>query len=287
MSLVIQFVRLVQRDYFLTQSSRILDMACGNGVDCAGGDSSDEIVRINAFSRFAFFVSIPMVLFFLLLNLVEGDIKEVLLSAVGICLLLVGIQQVQANSAPREIFRILYGGVSLILLIGACLQAGEGTIIFWLFSVPPLYFTMFGTREGLIWAVTMTLIMAIILFVPGLYLTDWYSPEVGIRFLITFSFVLFLSYGTEASRSYFGDRFQSEHKILLERKENLESALAELKILGGLLPICAKCKKIHNDNNAWQDIVEYVRDHSEADFSHGICPDCASKLYPDQVPGSD
>lgn len=287
MSLAIPFVLLVQRDYFLTQSSRILDIVCGNGVDCTGGDSSDEIVRINAFTRFAFFVSIPMVLFFLFLNLIEGDIKEVLLSAVGFCLLLMGIRQVQTNSASRETLRLLYGGVSLILLIGACLQAGEGTILFWLFSVPSLYFTMFGTREGLLWAVAMTLIMAIILFAPGLYLTDWYSAEVGSRFLITFSFVLFLSYGTEASRSYFEDRFQSEHKILLERKENLESALAELKMLGGLLPICAKCKKIHNENNTWQDIVEYVRDHSEADFSHGICPDCVSMLYPDQVSGSD
>jgi hypothetical protein len=48
-----------------------------------------------------------------------------------------------------------------------------------------------------------------------------------------------------------------------------------------LLPICAACKKIRNDKGAWEQIETYIRDHSEADFSHSICPDCAKKLYPD------
>jgi len=62
---------------------------------------------------------------------------------------------------------------------------------------------------------------------------------------------------------------------------DLEKALNEVKRLSGLLPICASCKKIRDDNGAWQQIEEYIHAHSEADFSHTICPDCAKALYPE------
>ena len=60
-----------------------------------------------------------------------------------------------------------------------------------------------------------------------------------------------------------------------------EKALLTVKILSGLLPICASCKKIRDDKGYWNQIESYIKDHSEAEFSHGICPDCAKKLYPD------
>jgi AmiR/NasT family two-component response regulator len=60
----------------------------------------------------------------------------------------------------------------------------------------------------------------------------------------------------------------------------LQDALALVKVLRGLLPICASCKKIRDDQGYWHQVEVYIRDHSEARFSHGICPDCARKLYP-------
>jgi DNA repair exonuclease SbcCD ATPase subunit len=61
----------------------------------------------------------------------------------------------------------------------------------------------------------------------------------------------------------------------------LQEALARIKTLTGLLPICSACKKIRNDQGNWEQIEVYIRDRSEADFSHGICPDCLKKLYPE------
>ncbi|HEY3278511.1 MAG TPA: hypothetical protein VGJ94_17980 [Syntrophorhabdaceae bacterium] len=61
----------------------------------------------------------------------------------------------------------------------------------------------------------------------------------------------------------------------------LEKAMSEVKALGGLLPICASCKKICDDKGKWHQIEAYISERSEADFSHGICPECARKLYPD------
>lgn len=63
----------------------------------------------------------------------------------------------------------------------------------------------------------------------------------------------------------------------------LKRAMAEVKVLSGLLPVCVCCKKIRDDNGYWNQIEAYVREHSEADFTHSICPDCAKKLYPDIV----
>ncbi len=60
----------------------------------------------------------------------------------------------------------------------------------------------------------------------------------------------------------------------------LQAALAKIKTLRGLMPICASCKKIRDDKGYWNQIEEYIRDHSDAEFSHGICPECAVKLYP-------
>jgi hypothetical protein len=63
--------------------------------------------------------------------------------------------------------------------------------------------------------------------------------------------------------------------------EELQAALIEVKKLSGLLPICAKCKNIRDDQGYWKQIESYIHEHSEAEFSHSICPDCAKELYPD------
>jgi PAS domain S-box-containing protein len=77
----------------------------------------------------------------------------------------------------------------------------------------------------------------------------------------------------------------TERKQREEERERLirelQEALARVNQLSGLLPICASCKKIRDDNGYWKQIETYLRDHSEAEFSHGICPECEEKLYPE------
>lgn len=79
-----------------------------------------------------------------------------------------------------------------------------------------------------------------------------------------------------------------KHQANKEREKlirQLEKALAEVKQLRGLLPICASCKRIRDDKGGWQQVEEYIAAHSQAEFSHGICPECASRLYPDFYKG--
>jgi hypothetical protein len=68
---------------------------------------------------------------------------------------------------------------------------------------------------------------------------------------------------------------------LKQANHELKAALAQVKKLSGLLPICANCKKIRDSDDYWHEVEDYISSHSEADFSHGICPDCMKKLYPE------
>ena len=70
-------------------------------------------------------------------------------------------------------------------------------------------------------------------------------------------------------------------KILLNEKNKLQKALDEIKTLRGIIPICSHCKQLRDDEGIWKRIEEYMYEHSEASFSHGICPDCMRKYYPE------
>lgn len=72
-----------------------------------------------------------------------------------------------------------------------------------------------------------------------------------------------------------------QRDILKQRNEELRKALAKIKTLSGLLPICASCKKIRDDQGYWTQLESYISEHSEAEFTHGCCPECMKKLYPE------
>ena len=77
------------------------------------------------------------------------------------------------------------------------------------------------------------------------------------------------------------ERRKAAEKERDEVIQKLQKALSEVKTLRGFLPICSSCKSIRDDKGYWNRIEKYIQDHSDAEFSHGICPDCAKKLYPD------
>jgi hypothetical protein len=69
-------------------------------------------------------------------------------------------------------------------------------------------------------------------------------------------------------------------KGLEETIEQLKITLSEVKTLSGLLPICASCKRIRDDKGYWNLIETYIKEHSDAEFTHGLCPECTKALYP-------
>jgi GAF domain-containing protein len=104
--------------------------------------------------------------------------------------------------------------------------------------------------------------------------TDFYSAIVEF---------LAVRAGTELERYFIEENLKqqvSERTIELERSNNeLQKALSEIKTLRGIVPICSKCKKIRDDKGFWQQVETYVSQHSDAFFSHAICPECVNEYY--------
>jgi len=78
-----------------------------------------------------------------------------------------------------------------------------------------------------------------------------------------------------------GERFIQLQNALEERIRELQDAITQIHTLRGIIPICSFCHKIRNDQKSWERMETYIGEHSEAEFSHGICPECAKKHYPD------
>ena len=111
-------------------------------------------------------------------------------------------------------------------------------------------------------------------------------------FLITliFCFTVFLGYILysliKTLNQEIANRIKSEAEAVQEGLK-LRDALAKVKELSGLLPICATCKRIRDDKGYWNQIENYICDHSKAEFSHGICPECLIKFYPEYCEEED
>jgi hypothetical protein len=101
----------------------------------------------------------------------------------------------------------------------------------------------------------------------------FYAAVVVLHLGITVTFILLTT--ERVTAQLVGARADLESRV-----GELEQALAEVKTLRGLLAVCASCKRIRDDEGSWIPIEVYVRDHSQAEFSHGLCPECMPKYFP-------
>jgi len=98
--------------------------------------------------------------------------------------------------------------------------------------------------------------------------------------LFTIIFALILANGLGIAVGQILSYYRREDFLSVQ---HAEKALAEVKTLRGFIPICSSCKKIRNDSGYWQAVDQYIKEHSEAEFTHGICPDCLKKLYGEEM----
>ena len=160
--------------------------------------------------------------------------------------------------------------ISLIVLIGiGILQTLTQTRITMapFYLIPILLVTLRSTRM----AGLLTSIVCGVMWIS----MDVRSP--GYSFLWLDAWNNLLRVGVFVSSALLLARLKGDMVREMKLNTELQAAMAEVKRLSGLLPICAWCKRIRNDEGDWQQIEEYITVHSEADFTHGICPDCARK----------
>ena len=151
----------------------------------------------------------------------------------------------------------------------------------------------------------LTLFIIVFLTLSGMTLYEFFKqfliPDISIWsshiITIVFSTILafVVSFFVLKRENKIKDELNQKNQELVASKTNLEENLKRLeeasrniKILSGLIPICASCKKIRDDEGYWHQIEQYINEHSDAVFSHGLCPACAKKMYPDmKLEGKD
>lgn len=174
---------------------------------------------------------------------------------------------------------IVVGVLFLALLVhGGVGQAAH----LWSFTFPMMSLFLLGARRGSLISLVYLGAAALLLF-PGRALdmmTD-YPVSFSLRYITAYFTVFLMSLILEALREVAFRRMQEYRREQERLVEELTEKMAEVRTLQGILPICANCKKVRNDQGYWQQVESYVQTHSEARFSHGICPDCMRELYPD------
>ncbi|BBO75514.1 hypothetical protein DSCW_29310 [Desulfosarcina widdelii] len=214
------------------------------------------------------------------INATERNFKEIPINLAVIAVMTASLAALKRWDADQTIYRASHALISLGLCYSVSIGAGEETVLFWALIAPLLFFFFFGKREGIIWTILFYACLIVILFLPGWFDGHVYSGVTISRFLITLTIISIVGFGLESSRTRFSRLLSEKNRALRNEKQQLEKALKDVKALSGLLPICSNCKKIRNDEGYWEQVEVYVRDHSEAEFSHGICPECIKQLYP-------
>jgi hypothetical protein len=160
----------------------------------------------------------------------------------------------------------------ILVVIGAVDYLTGYEIGLSLFYLIPISFAVWfgGKAPGIFISVLSLLTIASTDFMSGKdsphYFVELWNLLMHLGFFVVYALVL------SQAKADFDERRRLIH--------DLQTTLNEVKQLSGLLPICASCKKIRDDKGYWNQIETYISAHSEAQFTHGICPECAKRLYP-------
>jgi hypothetical protein len=188
-------------------------------------------------------------------------------------------------------FRVFHNSFQARVVIASLTQSVIlGDLVLLLFKKqkyhkePSYLFALFSCLvPALVYAVR-AIVASVVPAPHDLLQAQWFFSSTLVFYPLS-AIVLCLSFILLAS-SRFARELEQGRLQLLETNQQLSEALANVKTLSGLLPICANCKKIRDDQGYWQQIETYIRDRSAATFTHSICPTCAEKLYSQVSPGS-
>jgi Na+/melibiose symporter-like transporter len=280
------------------------------GVSTNNIDTRSQRMRLRMFGLSVATYAVAILATFLITRLGIGDLSLaqwatlIWLSLFGISLFFV-LFYTRTNllfsepSLTREqiVYSSIYGFLTMYWL-------PEARPIILFFLLPPFSFGVLSLnfRQYLVVVACMMGLYAALLSLE--YLQDRQGFEIQYQFFlfVLFGILLtwFAAFGGFVSnirqrlRTQKAEIKKAHEKIKIEMTERkrsqiekdhliveLKEALRKIKTLSGFLPICATCKKIRDDKGYWNQIESYIETHSEAEFSHSICPDCAKKFYPD------
>jgi len=205
------------------------------------------------------------------------------------------------------LFQLLFSGrirrsYPLYVLAGVCAYVGSlwfGNMpvhVFPLLTIPEVAWIVWTrrNRKVLLFSgsalATFVLVNVFVSSVASLY--HWDSASGFLRYASWYAFAIFLQVAALAFAREFADAKKrietlaaSLQEQVITKTHELNAAADEILTLQGILPICMYCHKIRDDQQSWQQLERYIQEHSDAMFSHGVCPECLEKYYPDADKG--
>ncbi len=221
-----------------------------------------------------------LILVFSIIGYLEGVALEFFVDIVMAGILIISAVGIFKFSIDRIVYIIGVNLLNLAILYNVSIGAGGDKVaILWLYIMPLLMFFFLEKTEAIVSMILFFFGAIILMMNPSLFGTFDYGTVIGVRFLVSLFFLTIISYGLESSRLRYSILLRKSNNELIAHKEKLEKALSEIKTLAGMIPICSSCKKIRDDKGYWNQIETYIKERSEVEFSHGICPECSDKLY--------
>jgi hypothetical protein len=214
-------------------------------------------------------VMIPPLAAFVVNDLLAGRWGEGLAGAGAVVAGVVALVLLRIGASPVWAARCLTTTALVALNYELAIGGGFGFAMLWFFLFPLAAFFLLGDREGAIFVAVSVVFLAFFALVwpPS---RGFYELS-GLRLLVTYVAVSLLAWGLESSRH----RYDLE---LRREKRELEIAVAHIEKLTGLLPICAWCKKVRDDDGYWGELESYLGRYGNVRFTHGICPSCRENM---------
>ena len=244
--------------------------------------------------------------------------QAVLINLIAVLLSVAGLILIKSFHKSRLAAHQIVLGVYAALVGPGVFTGGiDSSAIVWLIFVPFIAALTAGAEASFIWSV-VTMLSLVGLFIlnsvlridytvrpsdsverfidlacaiSAMAIAIWVNETIKKRMVYRLGVEISERTHSQAELRLRNQELEQLNTQLLSTKANLEAsnselerALVDIKQLSGMLPICSSCKKIRNDKGYWEAIEAYLRNHSEVQFSHGICPDCAERLYPDTRP---
>jgi hypothetical protein len=241
--------------------------------------SDIDSIRKRQFAYYCVALALPIALGFLVYDIFNGAFLEAMLNSLLFLGLLAGYIGIRKFNVDMLTYRATLALVGIIFLYNTYIGSGDGAVLYWILPLPLIFLFFLEKFEGGLFSGILFCLMCVLLFNPFSLESYVYDAGVRMRFLFSQVLVILMAYGLEAAREKFGNLLIEKQERLLEEKKQLEEAMKEIRTLSGLIPICSNCKKIRDDKGYWQQVDVYVSQHSTADFSHGICPDCLGDYY--------
>lgn len=240
-----------------------------SAAPAAGSDAASDAERKRTILTWFCAIAVLPLALYAIDDLAGGRLAEGAAEAVIVLVFVAVLVWLRRGGSPILAGRWVVGTGLAVLTWEMAIGGGHGFAMLWFFAFPLVAFFILGAREGL---AVVALSIAVVVFLAMLWpQSRVHYAATGLRLVVTYTVVSALAWTLESSRH----RYDLE---LRREKAELRDALDQIRTLRSMLPICAWCKKIRDDEGYWSELESYFTHHSDVRFTHGICPACLESM---------